>query len=108
MQPPEAAPFGLLSLRDPDVIADERWIGGFTYESLTCSTEVNLLDVCGGNDATNVVTAETDPKIGTYTPFVVETVDKCSTFGWTKRDVERRAVAALELCTQKAVEREFW
>lgn len=103
-----AAQFGLLSLRDPDVTADERWLSGFTYESRSCTATVNLLDICGGDAPVNIITPSDDPRNRTFEPFIIEAVDECSTFGFLKNDVEKRAVEALEACTQKALENEFW
>lgn len=104
-----AAPYGLLSLRDPDVTTDERWLSGFTYESRSCSSTVNLLDICGGADPVSIITPPEDlVRNREYEPFIIEAVDSCSTFGFLKRDVEQRAIDALEACTQKALENEFW
>lgn len=108
-QPYEVAPYGLLSLRDPDVTADERWLSGFTYESRTCTANVNLLDICGGHAPVNVITpSPTTVRNREFQPFAIEAVDECSTWGFQARDVEQRALDALEACTQKALENEFW
>lgn len=107
-QPYEVAPYGLLSLRDPDVTADERWLSGFTYESRTCTANINLLDICGGSAPVNVVAPSSAPRNREFQPFVIEAVDECATFGFQKHDVEQRAIDALEACTQKALENEFW
>lgn len=110
IEPPpfEAAPYGLLSLRDPDVTAEERWLNGFTYEARSCTATVNLLDICGGAAPVEVITPPDGDANRTFQPFIIEAVDKCSTFGFGKRDVEKRALYALEACTQKALENEFW
>lgn len=107
-QPYLPAPYGLLSLRDPDVTEDERWLGGFTYESRLCTATINLLDICGGASAVNLVAKSTDPRNRTFQPYAVEAEDSCSTFGFEARDAEQRALDALEACTPKAVEHEFW
>lgn len=107
-QPLEVLPYGLLSLRDPTVTDDDKWLAGFDYESLSCSTEVNLLDICGGHDPLNVNEPNNDFRFLFYQPFTIEAIDRCTTFGYLKHDVEARAVAALEACTQQALERELW
>lgn len=107
-KPLEVAPYGLLSLVDPSPGDNERWTGGFTYESLACTAEVNLLDVCGGNDPFPVQTPSDAPRNRDFTPFAIEAVDRCSTFGFAARDAEARALAALDACTGKALEHEFW
>lgn len=106
----EPAPYGLLSLRDPQVTGDDRWLDGFTYESRACNHTVRLLDICGGNDPYDAILPAdpAPPAWRDYKSFAIEAYDKCSTFGYEQRDVERRAVDALELCTQKALEAEFW
>lgn len=106
----EPAPYGLLSLRDPQVTNDERWIDGFTYESRACNHTVRLLDICGGNDPYDAIIPPdpAPPEWRDYKSFAIEAYDKCTTFGYEQRDVEQRAIDALELCTQKALEAEFW
>lgn len=107
-QPFLPAPFGLLSLRDPDVTDDERWLSGFTYESRTCTADVRLLDICGGFAPVPVIAPSDAPRNRVFQPFAIEATDKCSTFGFGAHDVEQRAIDALEACTQKALEHEFW
>lgn len=105
----EPAPYGLLSLRDPDVTNDDRWLSGFTYESLECAAHLRLLDVCNGHapyDA--ILPGDLSQRNLDYEPFAIEAIDKCSTFGFSKRDAEQRAIDALEVGTQKALEAEFW
>lgn len=107
-EPLEVVPYGLLSLQDPTVDNEPHWVGGFYYESLACSTELNILDVCGGQDPINVVTPNRDFLTQFYQPFTLEAIDFCSTFGYKQHDVEARALAALEAGTQKGLEYEFW
>lgn len=108
-EPLQVLPYGLLSLQDPTVDDDPHWQQEFYYESLQCATDITLLDVCDSSaDAISVVTADTDSRLLHYQPFVVEAIDKCSTFGYKEHDVQQRALAALEAGTQKAVEYEFW
>lgn len=107
-QPFEPAPYGILSLRDPDVTADERWLSGFTYESRLCAAEVKILDICGGAAPVSVIQPSNTPRNRDYTPFVIEATDRCSTFGFLQHDIEKRAIDALEACTAKALEYEFW
>lgn len=108
--PPLAeAPFGLFSLQDPVMYPDEFWVGGFTLESRLCNIRQNYLDVCAGSAPVEGIT----PPVGadsvqTFTPYIIEAVDTCSTFGFSSRDVEERAVTALEAASQKAVEYELW
>jgi hypothetical protein len=106
----EPASYGLLSLRDPKVADGIRWYDGFTYESRACNHTVRLLDICGGLDPVDAIVPDdpAPPEWRDYKPFGIEAYDKCTTFGYEKRDVEQRAIDALELCTQKAVEAEFW
>lgn len=106
-QPLEVAPYGLLGLVDPVSMVSDRWVGGFVRESFGCTATVQLLDVCGGAAPVTVITPAGDPNQD-YTPFGVEAFDECSTFGYTERDSQTRALDALEACTGKAIETEFW
>lgn len=107
--PFEASPYGLLSVRGPDAPENDRWLNGFTYEARSCTARVNLLDVCNGNPPVNVIAPPPGlERNRDYVPFVIEAVDTCSTFGFKQRDAEQRAIEALEACTQKALEAEFW
>lgn len=102
------SPYGLFSLQDPNVPADEHWVGGFTFENRQCSLTQNYLDVCGGGPAPIAGVTPSGDAIQTFLPYVVEAVETCSTFGFVARDLEDRARDALEAITQKAVEKELW
>jgi len=53
---------------------------------------------------------------GTYTnlasplviPYIIETMDTCSAFGWEERDFKGRALRWLDNATPQAIESEFW
>jgi hypothetical protein len=106
--PLEPAPYGLLSLRDPTVTDDDRWLAGLTYESLECTAELNLLDICNSAPPYAAHEPTETERNRNYDPFVIEAVDRCSTFGFEARDAEERAVNALEVGTQKMLEAELW
>ena len=105
---PEVAPYGLLSLGDPVSDGDDRWAGGYSYESLVCNARVTLTDLC--DSAQNVVISERDTanRVLEQRPVVISVEDECSTFGFGAREREQRALAAMEQCTQKALEYELW
>lgn len=102
--------FGLLSpaatvVEDPSV----NWIDGFTHEIGDARVSVKNRVLSGGPDGTGVVVApNTLDILQTYIPFLVEADFHASTFALSPDSVEARAKEALDVVTQKAVEREFW
>lgn len=103
----EPAPYGLVN---PKTLVNEtsRWEGGFEQESLACRAEVNVLDLCNTAASSRVKDADGPATLGPYKPFAVQTIVRCSTLGSTRVDWEARALDALEACTSKGVEYEFW
>ncbi len=103
----EPAPYGLVN---PKTLVDEseRWEGGFTQESSACNSTVQVLDLCNTNASAVVKEAEGGRALPDYKPFAVQTILGCSTMGGARLDWEAEALEALELCTSKAVEHEFW
>lgn len=106
-RPLEVAPYGLLSLVDPDSMTTDRWIGGIVQESVACTGTLQLLDVCGSGTPLKVVQPVGNPNQN-YTPFGIEVYDECSTFGITERDSRQRALDVFENCVGKGIETEFW
>jgi hypothetical protein len=110
VDPPEAsaASFGLVNSGTLVKESDDHWQGGFAYPNHLCRTtitNVNPID----STKTSVVHAEVTGKdIVQYVPFVIDAADTMSTIGWKVEDLRDRLRKQLELCTQKAVEREFW
>lgn len=50
----------------------------------------------------------TNASIVTVIPYVIETMDTCSSFGFTERDFKGRALRWLDNATPRAIEAEFW
>ena len=86
----------------------ERWEAGFEQLSLACIADVNVLDLCNTAATEKVKDAEGQYSLGPYKPFAVQASIECSTMGSTGIDWEARALEALEACTSKGVEYEFW
>jgi hypothetical protein len=90
---------------------DERWVnGGFEWRPLGCG-EGGLypVELCPSE---NVLTAS-DPITGGSDPvatpaFGVFATDRCSTFGFTAAEYERRARARLLATRDKWIERQLW
>lgn len=103
----EPALYGLVN---PKTLIPEaqRWEGGFEQESLACIAEVRNLDICNTASTSTVKEREGSYDLGSYKPFAVQTELECSTMGGYNRDWERLALDALEACTSKGVEHEFW
>lgn len=103
----EPAPYGLVN---PKTLVDEteRWESGFEQETIACNSDINLLDLCNTGAAANVKSAEGVFSLGEYKPFAVQSIVRCSTLGSRRVDWEDRALNALEACTSKGVEYEFW
>lgn len=103
----EVARYGLLSLGDPVPVDGTAWEGGFTYASRACRSGIYLSDMCDAGTRITVV----EPGTGNdaeVRPVTIEAEDICSTFGFGPREREERALAAMEACTQKALEFELW
>lgn len=105
---PEVSPYGLLSLGDPVSDGDDRWAGGYSYESLSCNARVTLSDLCDPAQAIVITERDTANRIQTQQPVVIVVEDQCSTFGFGPREREQRALQAMDQCTQKALEYELW
>ncbi len=105
--PMEPAPYGLVN---PKTLVEEsqRWEGGFEQESIACNSTIRVLDLCNTAAAATVREAEGPGSLGEYKPFAVQALVQCSTMGSVRVDWEDRAMEALEACTSKGVEFEFW
>lgn len=103
----EPSAYGLVN---PKTLVDEpnRWDGGFEQESVACRAEVNVIDICNTAAIETFVTPDGSSTLGEYKPFAVQAIVSCSTMGSGAVDWEQRAIEALEACTPKAVELEFW
>lgn len=103
----EAAPYGLVN---PKTLVSEtqRWQSGFEQESVACNSTIRVLDLCNTAATSTVREADGTGSLGEYKPFAVQAIVQCSTMGGARLDWERRALDALEACTSKAVELEFW
>jgi hypothetical protein len=94
-----------------------RWENGIAYEITTDGLYAQTHDACdytadGGVEIGNAPGSPGSANTvysADYAPFVIEATDGCRTsMGYTPEERKSRAADALELMTQKAVEREFW
>lgn len=103
--------FGILSPATT-VVEDnsDAWVAGFSYEIGDARVLVeNRPGYLGPAQGKVTVASANDTKpVMFYLPFMIETTFTASTFALTPEAVEEEAKEALELVTQKAVEREFW
>lgn len=107
--PAEPALYGVLSPAAVVVTdGDGHWTRGFEYETTDCAVEVTLADICNTSAAVTAVESAGGPLFRGYYPFAVRASFTCSTMSRTPEDIESLATRALELCLQKAVERELW
>lgn len=112
LAPPQAEParFGLLSaatvIEHTDV--DEHWTAGFVQETEACNFHSTLRDMCDPELIDNVFELSDAPRSFEATPFSINAIDRCSTFGYKTIDRRDRVMRQLELVTPKAVERELW
>lgn len=111
---PVVSPFGILS---PAVTVVEdtseypEWSSGYTYETPDAQTSVANTTVLGTGNTESSVFDVTNPAAAPfrwYYPFGVRSKTLSSTFGTTPEKIEETAVKALEIVTQKSIEREFW
>lgn len=88
----------------------DNWLGGFTYEIRDASVLVRNLSGYRGpvNGEAGVSASNGKDPFLRYEPFYVETTFTASTMYMTPAEVQARATEALNIVTQKAVEREFW
>lgn len=108
-RPLKSSPFGILSsastvVNDPKV----HWEGGFSYDSDGYVTVSNISS--HSNTVSSIVSS---PSSGftlqnEYIPFIVEVSTRVSTMGTNTEQIEEDVLEALDIATQKAVEREFW
>lgn len=112
---PLPAPFGLINSKTL-VRTTGHWENGITYEVNTEGLFARVYDACdytagalslgnapGSAGAGNTVYGQD------YAPYVIEATDGCrSSIGLTPDERKKRASEALELMTNKAVERQFW
>jgi hypothetical protein len=103
--------FGILSPAST-VIVDEsdNWIDGFHYDIGDARVDAVNTIITGGPQSTESVVAVANDSdlLLPYRPFLIETTFRASTMGLTPEQVAVRAKEALDLVTQKAVERELW
>lgn len=87
---------------------EERWTAGFEQESVACMADVRLIDTCNSGLSEDVIEKTGSGSLGEYLPFTVQAEVECSVMGGMRVNWEDRALAALELCRNKAIELEFW
>lgn len=115
---PLPAPFGLVNSKTlVKETAASHWENGLTYEINTDGLYAKVHDGCdytatGGSEVGNAPGTPASLNIVRaldYSPFVIEATDGCRTsVGLSVEERKARAAEALELLTQKAIEREFW
>lgn len=108
--PPPAAPprVGLVASsrvvdRDP-LDPEDRWRNGFEFSPESCA-QAGVFDPCDSNPDLEIDTPSANVE---FEPFAVWAGDKCSTFGFLKRDWQGRVRRILEACQSKQIEAEFW
>lgn len=108
----EIAPFGILSPATTTYDeSDSFWTSGFTYEVMDAGVLVKNASIVGVDPADEVTVIDNTDSTETYKeyfPFDIRASVKLSTMGNRPEDVEASARRALDIVTQKAVEREFW
>lgn len=110
VDPPEAsaASYGLVNSGTLVRESDDHWQGGFAFPNHLCRTTVRNINPIDSTKTDTVHAESAGQDIVEYLPFVVDASDSMSTMGWKVEDLRDRLKNQLELCTQKAVEREFW
>lgn len=103
-------PYGLLSIAAPVVDSDDRWIGGFNYESEVCNASIYTFDVCNISVQPIVVKQGKAYQPLGYKPVVIQAADdkNTSTLGFNGADRRARVIRQLQACTEMALERELW
>jgi hypothetical protein len=110
---PVVSPFGILSPA-VEVVEDHseypEWISGYTYETPDGQTSAYLTSVLGTTNEETVIDINDplDPVFRFYYPFGIRTKTLSSTFGTTPDKIRETAKNALDVVTQKSIEREFW
>jgi hypothetical protein len=110
---PVVSPFGILS---PAVTVTEdhgqnpEWISGYQYETPDAQTSAANTTVLGTTNEQSVVdvTNPASAAFRIYYPFGIRTKTLSSTFGTTPDVIRETAKNALDVVTQKSIEREFW
>lgn len=105
------APYGILS-KAASVYNEtgDNWTAGLMYEIPDASVSSKNVSILGVNSQVSA-TAVNNPdneSWGFYYPFDVQASVKKSTMGNTPERVIKAAHEALEIVTQKSIEREFW
>lgn len=108
----EVAPFGILSPATTTYDhSDSFWTSGYTYEAMDAGLVVvngSIMGVSPSNSVTIIDNSAAKEHFKTYYPFDIKASIKVSTMGTTPDEIEASAKRALDIVTQKAVEREFW
>lgn len=108
---PSPVPYGILS---PAVTVvennDDRWIRGFTYETMDGTAQVFNVPISPSTDPAGYAVLDNPnlPVFRSYYPFDVKATVVSSTMGNTPEAVYESAKSVLDTVTQKAIEREFW
>lgn len=110
---PFVSPFGILSpavTLVEDSSDNPEWISGYMYETPDGQTSAANTTVLGSTqeESINDVNDPADPAYRWYYPFGIRTETLSSTFGTTPDKIEQTAKDALDIVTQKSIEREFW
>lgn len=101
--------YGLLSPA-VTVVKDSslHWEGGFVHE-LTDYVDITNISAESNTVSSVVFATDTDVRRAKeYLPFVIQASVQASTSGTRPEELKKRAEEALEVATQKALEREFW
>lgn len=87
----------------------DSWIDGFAYDIGDARVSIKNRTGSRGPVGEVVVSApNSEDLLATYLPFFIETSFNASTFALSTEAVQARAVEALDIVTQKAIERELW
>ncbi len=103
LQPPRT---GLLASFTP-VGDGERWQGGFSWEPDSCGTTATV-NPCDADTDLKAISADDNPGVATFDPFLVWAGYRCSTFGGLGPDREARARRMLAAGESRAIEAELW
>lgn len=85
---------------------DARWGNGIVFSPTTCA-DATIFDPCTAGAAA-LANANNRPAAREYDPFVVNSWDRCSTFGFRAAEYEARARQMMAARESKAIAREFW
>jgi hypothetical protein len=102
--------YGLFSVAQMPVDADEHWQCGVEYEPQACGPAKTWADPCDDDPLNPQAPKAADEGVALVTgsPFVVYAGFNCHLVGRSEADVQARAAQALALGEQRAVEQAYW